>query len=114
MDYHLRKEVFLMDLKESLICPKCSGKNFIIKREVTYLYTYKFNSDSSQEINDRTESAPFLFNNREKEASNEYMECEKCGAKYPVLLNDNNDKIDMTIMQKAIRSDHVDNPEFLG
>lgn len=103
-----------MDLEKSLTCPKCNGKSFVVKREVTYLYTYKINSDNIQEINDRTHSVPFLFDNREKENSNEYMECEKCGARYPVSLNEHTDRADMTILQKAIPSEKTDNPEFLG
>jgi len=103
-----------MDLKKSLTCPKCGGKDFIIKREVTYLYTYKINSDNIQETNDRIESVPFSFDNREKENSNEYMECERCEAKYPMSLSDYSKQIDLTIIQKAIRSDYTENPEFLG
>ncbi|MFA6941456.1 MAG: hypothetical protein WCQ54_10860 [Clostridiaceae bacterium] len=103
-----------MDLKKSLTCPKCSGKNFIVKREVTYLYTYKINSDNIQETDDKIDSAPFLFDNREKENSNEYIECEKCGAKYPISLDDYSNEINLTIMQKAVVSDYADNPEFLG
>lgn len=106
------KGVLIMDLKKSLTCPKCSGKDFIVKREVTYLYTYRINSDNIQETDDKIDSEPFLFDNREKENSNEYIECEKCGAVYPITLNSS--KIDLTIMQKAIVSDHADNPEFLG
>lgn len=103
-----------MDLKKSLTCPKCSGKDFIIKREVTYLYTYKINSDDIQETTDKIESVPFLFDNREKENSNEHIECEKCGAKYSITLNDYSNQIDLTIIQKAIRSDYINNPEYLG
>lgn len=103
-----------MDLKKSLTCPKCGGKNFIIKREATYLYTYKINSENLQEIRGRVESVPFLFDNREKETSNECIECENCGAKYPISLNEHSNKIDFTILQKAIRGDYAENPEFLG
>jgi DNA-directed RNA polymerase subunit RPC12/RpoP len=103
----------LMDLNKSFSCPKCSGKNFTVKREVTYLYTYRINPDDTEETNDKIESVPFLFDNREKENSNEYIECEKCGAKYPISPG-TSDKIDMTILQKAVRSDYVNNPEYLG
>jgi len=103
-----------MDLNKSLTCPKCSGKDFNIKREATYLYTYKINSKNLEEISNRAESVPFLFDNREKETSNEYLECEKCGSKYPISVNDFSNQINLTILQKAIRGDNVENPEFLG
>jgi DNA-directed RNA polymerase subunit RPC12/RpoP len=103
-----------LDLKESLICPKCSSKNFIVKREATYLYTYKFNPDNLLDVSKKTEDLPFLFDNREKETSNEYIECEQCGAKYPLSLDSLGKRIDLTILRKAIRADNTENPGFLG
>ena len=103
-----------MDLKESIKCPKCGGKDFVIKREATYLYSYKFNSEDMKSNNNKTKSLPFLFDNREKETSNEYIECEKCGEKYPISLDAQGNKIDFMIIQKAVRGDYTENPEFLG
>lgn len=103
-----------LDLEKQLICPKCKGKNFIVKREATYLYTYKFSSDNLYEINKKSRELPFLFDNREKETSNEYLECEQCRTKYPICLDSIGSRIDFTILRKAIRGDNIENPEFLG
>lgn len=103
-----------MDFNQTLLCPKCGGENFIIKREATYLYTYKINPKNYDKISNRVESTPFLFDNREKENSHEYIQCEKCGTRYPIKLDDYSNQINLTILQKAIRDDHIENPEFLG
>lgn len=103
-----------MDLTEDLICPKCNNNSFTIKREATYVYSYKFSSEDVIETNDKTKALPFLFNNREKTSSKEFIECDYCAAKYQVSLNKCNKDINLTILQKAIRSDIVENPEFLG
>ena len=113
LDNHMEGS-FLIDLKKSLTCPKCNGENFIIKREATYLYTYKINSQNFDETTKRAKTVPFLFDNREKEISREYIECETCGIKYLLSLDELKNEIDFTILQKAIRSDYIENPEFLG
>ncbi|WMM26442.1 hypothetical protein RBU61_07165 [Tissierella sp. MB52-C2] len=102
-----------MDINESLICPKCKGVYFEIKREATYLYTYKLETPLTKNWSDEDETLPFLFDNRELLSSNEYIECRNCGAIYPYDLYSNN-KIHFTIVQKAIRSDIIKEPEFLG
>lgn len=99
-----------MDLTKQINCPKCSSNNFLIKRQATYLYTYKFDLNNINSM----ESLPFLFDNREKTDSQDYIQCENCGSKYSVDLEHYHDTIDMTILQKAIRSANVTTPEFLG
>ena len=101
-----------MNINESLICPKCKGKNFEIKHEATFLYTYKI--DTLNGNVDEDENLPFLFDNREQTCFKEYIECSKCGVKYPCAINKENQTIDLTIMKKAIKSDNVEAPEFLG
>lgn len=96
-----------MDLSEPLICPRCSGREFSFTKESTYLYTYKINSEENIH---KIKSTPFIFDNREKENSSEYVVCEKCGAKYPVPNNENNNDINLTIIKKAITSDCSNNP----
>ncbi|HRS21625.1 MAG TPA: hypothetical protein P5510_07650 [Clostridia bacterium] len=96
-----------MELKEPLICTKCSGRHFTVKREATYLYSYDLENKNS-------EALPFLFDNRELVDSHEYLQCEQCGARFPCTLDEYNSTINFTIEQKAVRSDHVTNPEFLG
>lgn len=102
-----------MDINESLICPKCKETYFEVKREATYLYTYKLDTPLTDEWSNEDETLPFLFDNRELLNSNEYIECKSCGATYPYDLYSNNN-IHFTIVQKAIRSDMVEDPEFFG
>ncbi len=103
-----------MKIGESLVCPKCSGKNFEIKHEATYLYTYKIDTAIANLGNEQSENLPFLFDNREQTCYKEYIECNHCGKKYPCSFDKDNKTIDLTILQKAIRADNVDTPEFFG
>jgi hypothetical protein len=106
--------VLKLNINKSLECPKCKGGYFNVKREATYLYSYKLESPSNEERNDNEEALPFLFDNREKIGSKEYLECEQCGTQYPCDLDQLNGKIHFTILQKAIRSDSSTTPQFLG
>jgi DNA-directed RNA polymerase subunit RPC12/RpoP len=106
--------VLKLNIDKSIKCPKCSGEYFNVKREATYLYTYKLESPSNKERNDNEEALPFLFDNRERIDGKEYLECEKCGAQYPCELDQISSKIQFTILQKAIRSDSTRTPQFLG
>jgi uncharacterized protein YbaR (Trm112 family) len=103
-----------LELDENLICPKCKSKSFRVEREVTYIYSYKFNSGNVEETSEKTEGMPFLFDNREKCDSQEFIICEKCGERYLISLEDRNKNIDMTILRKAIRADHVKEPQYFG
>ena len=106
--------VLLLKLKENLICPNCSGIDFNVKREVTYLYSYKLDTPSSHTTSHNNEALPFLFDNREKVDDKEYLECQHCGNVFPCDLDELNDKIHFTILRKAIRSDHQKTPQYLG
>jgi uncharacterized protein YbaR (Trm112 family) len=103
-----------MDLNDTLICPKCNNKSFVIKREVTYVYTYKLNDNNVTDVVEKTDNLPFLFDNREKCGSVEYIVCERCGEDYPIHIDKDRPRIDLTILRKAVRSDSTGNPEFLG
>lgn len=96
---------------ESLICPICKGKNFIIKHESTYVYTYKINEQS---VKNTEEILPFLFDNREHTNLKQYLQCENCGAQFPCAFDITSEKINLTIIQQAIRSDYIKTPEFFG
>lgn len=102
-----------MKIDESLICPKCNSKNFEIKHEATYLYTYKIDTANISSDNEETENLPFLFDNREQTCFKEFIECNECGTKYPCSFDKFNQTIDLTIMKKAIRADNVKIPGFL-
>lgn len=103
-----------MKINEEITCPRCNNKNFEIKHEATYLYTYKIDSINANTHDNESENLPFLFDNRQQTSFKEYIECNKCGIRYPCSINTENQTIDLTIMRKAIRADNVETPEFLG
>ena len=103
-----------MKINETLVCPKCNNKNFDIKHEATYLYTYKIDTVNINIDNGKSENLPFLFDNREQTCFKEFIECNRCGAKYHCSFNKDNQTVDLTIMKKAIRADYVKKPEFFG
>jgi ribosomal protein L40E len=101
-------------IKESMICTKCNGNHFTVKREATFLYSYKLDTPDTGQWSKDPEALPFLFDYRELIDSHEYLQCEKCGARFPCSLDDRNNTINFTIEGKAVRSDNVNNPEYLG
>lgn len=103
-----------MKIDESLVCPKCNSKNFEMKHEATYLYTYKIDTVNTSKDEEGLENLPFLFDNREQTCFREFIECNHCGAKYPCSFDKDKQTIDLTIMKKAIRADNIKTPEFLG
>lgn len=103
----------LVNNYKKLICPYCNSNSFYIKREATYVYSYKIKREDLEAF-DNDEKLPYLFDNREQTSSNEFIQCENCRKKFPYSSESHRDEIDFTIIQRAIRSDHVDKPEFLG
>lgn len=103
-----------MKVNQSMMCPKCNGNHFVVKREATYVYTYKINTTDAESCTDKTEALPYLFDSREETDSTQYLECQQCRAHYPCSIDSDDKGIKFIIMQKAIRSDHTTKPEFLG
>lgn len=103
-----------MEINKSLSCTKCEGVHFEIKRMATYLYTYKLNTPLTEEWSKENEPLPFLFDNRELISSKEYLECKECGAQFPCDLYSKDTKVHFTILQKAIPSDYVKEPNYFG
>jgi len=103
-----------INANEPLVCSKCKSSNFEMKRETTYLYTYDIDSSKLLSEVDETKSTPFLFDNREQISEKEYFVCKDCGAIYPCHIDKNKNKISLTILQKAIRSDFQEEPDFKG
>lgn len=103
-----------ININKSLVCSKCNSKDFQMKREATYLYTYNINSSDNKAFTDKDEMLPFLFERREQINEKEYLICKECGNSYPCSLDEENKQIQLTILQKAIRADHQKKPEFLG
>lgn len=103
-----------ININTSITCPNCNSNFFQIKREATYIYTYEVNSPKTKPITKNVDEVPYSFENREQLTEKEYLLCKKCGAKFPCSLNKNQNNISLTILQKAIRSEHQKNPEYLG
>ncbi|MCT8975452.1 hypothetical protein N4T77_02460 [Clostridium sp. CX1] len=103
-----------MNSSKSLSCPNCNGNYFKMKRQATYVYTYNINTELTEQWSEEGEALPFLFDNREQTDSKEFLECAQCGETFPCQLLTDKEKISVTILQKAIRSDFKEEPEFFG
>lgn len=103
-----------MKIDRTLICPKCKGTHFTVKREASYLYSYHINTPAAEHWSKNDEALPFLFDYRERTRDKQYLQCEECKAQYPCDLDLTKDNIEFTILQKAVRSDYVDQPDYLG
>ncbi|MBM7686935.1 hypothetical protein [Defluviitalea raffinosedens] len=97
-------------------CPKCNGNQFVINREATFLYSYKLdpNDEDMEKAEARLNEYPYLFYNRELLDSQDYILCMTCNTKYPFSFSSDPTESKITILRKAIRSDHTENPQFLG
>ncbi len=102
-----------MDINKYLVCPECKGVHFEMKREATFLYSYKLDTPLTNEWSKEEDGLPFLFDYRELMDSKEYLECKSCGVKYSHKLEKGSPKIHLTILQKAIRSDQQGTPQYL-
>lgn len=100
-------------MNNKISCPKCGSDKFVAKFQASYVYSYKIDKDALGSEN-KDEFLPFLFDNREKVDSQEYLECENCKTRFPCDFNEGTKGVSLTILQKAIRSDHTTDPEFLG
>lgn len=102
-----------MELSPHIQCPACGSNQLLARYEATYVYSYIIDDDVLGSKN-KEEFLPFLFDNREQKDAKQYVECTHCHAHYPCSFSEGNKGIEMTILQKAIRSDHVTRPGFLG
>lgn len=100
-------------MSSKITCPICGNNEFVARFQASYIYSYRIDNDAPGSENE-DEFLPFLFDNREQVDSKEYLECEKCKTKFPCDFNEGTKGVSMTILQKAIRSDHTVDPEFLG
>lgn len=103
-----------LNIDESLVCPKCNSSHFEMKREATYVYTYEVNPPDMVSDIKETKEVPYLFDNREQINEKEYLICKECNSTFPCTVDRENNKISLTILQKAVRADHQETPEFLG
>lgn len=103
-----------MKIDESLICPKCNGTYFTMKREAAYLYTYKISTPDTGAWSKKEDALSFLFDYREQLSDKQYLMCEQCKSKYPCDVKLADEHVDFTILQKAVRSEYVNNADYLG
>ncbi|OGO76850.1 MAG: hypothetical protein A2Y23_08140 [Clostridiales bacterium GWB2_37_7] len=103
-----------MKIEQPLSCPKCKGTYFTLKREASYLYTYKINTPDIVQWSKEDDALSFLFDYREQLGDKEYLECEACKSKFPCDVRLADEHVDFTILQRAIRGEYAINADFLG
>ena len=90
-----------MNYVNSLYCPVCNGKDFILRYEAKYVYSYIIDSNAPG-INNDEQFFSFLYDSREQKESNEYIECLGCGTKFLCHLNKADKGIDSTSLDKIV------------
>lgn len=94
-----------MDRNFPLICPTCNTKNFVLKHEATYVYSYSIDSISNAPgLKNDKEFLPFMYDNREQKGTSQYLECQGCGAKYPCYFDHWDSKVGLKALNEAINS----------
>lgn len=63
-------------------CPICRSNDLVLKHEASYVYSYVVDSDAPGLKNSEVFSS-FLYDSREQKDSVEYVECSRCGTRYP-------------------------------
>ncbi len=90
-----------MENTNPLVCPQCHQSNFVVKYEASHVYSYIVDSDAPGRKN-RDEFLSFLFDKRELTKSDQYVECQSCGAKFPCSFNVWNNETSRKELQSAI------------
>ncbi|HVI39545.1 MAG TPA: hypothetical protein VM577_02705 [Anaerovoracaceae bacterium] len=90
-----------MDNSKLLVCPICHNNRFIMKYEASHIYSYVFDSDAPGQKN-KEEFLSFLYDNRELTNSDQYVECQSCGAKFPCNINVWGNDTSLRELQEAI------------
>ncbi|WP_066498056.1 hypothetical protein [Abyssisolibacter fermentans] len=100
-----------MKKANNFICPNCNSPMISLKKEATYLYTY--NIDSNDRFK-KTNLIPFIFDNRMRLEMHEYIQCENCGKKFQFKIDNEDNRIQLTIEKKALQSNNLSEPKFLN
>lgn len=109
-NYYYTRGGLKMEISSLTACPICNNNEFIAKHEATYVYNYEIKTSGDQQ----EEFLPFLFDTRDHIKSNQYIQCKHCDSKFPCEFGPLNKGINMTILQKAVRTELVESPDFLG
>lgn len=68
--------------KNSYHCPICNSSNLTLRHEASYVYSYVIDADAPG-LNNSEEFLSYQYDKREQKGTTEYVECNKCGTKYP-------------------------------
>lgn len=69
-----------------LVCPLCKHHHLVVKYEASHVYSYLVDSDAPGSRN-KDEFLSFLYDRRDLTHSEQYVECQACGAKFPCDFN---------------------------
>jgi len=84
-----------------LVCPNCHNNRFVVKYEASHVYSYVVDSDAPGRKNNE-EFLSFLYDDRELTQSDQYLECQSCGQKFPCSFNVWNNSTSRKELQEAI------------
>jgi hypothetical protein len=83
------------------VCPVCQNSRFVVKYEASHVYSYVMDSDAPGHKN-TDEFLSFLYDRRELTKSDQYVECQSCGAKFPCSFRVWNKETGMEALQEAL------------
>lgn len=63
-------------------CPICNSNDLVLRREASYVYSYKLDSDKPGLKNSEV-FLSYEYDKRENTNSREYVECNRCGTQFP-------------------------------
>lgn len=90
-----------MSKSKEIICPLCQGNRFFVKYEAGYIYSYLIDNNAPG-VKNKKELLPFLYDSREQKESKQYVECTKCGAKFPCLFSIGSEGMDYNNFKKVV------------
>ncbi len=94
-----------MNDSQILICPICHNNHFILKYEASHVYSYIVDSDAPGRKN-KDEFLSFLYDKRELKESDQYLECQSCGAKFPCGFNVWSNQTSLQELQTVVNHFH--------
>ena len=86
-----------------LDCPLCHNNYFVIKYESTFVYSYVIDQDAPG-IKNTNEFLSFMYDNRDKKESKQYIECQSCGSKFLCSFNQWNSSVGLEELQSIINA----------
>lgn len=63
-------------------CPICHSNDLVLRREASYVYSYKLDSDKPG-LKNADVFLSYEYDKRENINSREYVECNQCGTQFP-------------------------------